>query len=74
MGTSVLHIKTEVECNVFLFDECKGIAKPGCYFNIEVRKGEQDLLLMSTSNDSIQCHLKYQFPLSLAWLLQINLH
>ena len=27
MGTSVLHIKTEVECRVFLFDEEIVIAK-----------------------------------------------
>lgn len=48
MGISVLHIKTEVECRVYLFDEEKGIAKPGTYFNLEVRKGEQDLLFVST--------------------------
>ena len=48
MGTSVLHIKTEVECRVYLFDEEKGIAKPGTYFNLEVRKGEQDLLFVRT--------------------------
>ena len=48
MGTSVLHIKTEVECRAYLFDEEKGIAKPGTYFNLEVRKGEQDLLFVST--------------------------
>jgi len=40
MGTSVLHIKTEVECKVYLFDEEKGIAMPDKYFNLEVRKGE----------------------------------
>ena len=39
MGTSVLHIKTEVECRVYLSDEEKGIAKPGTYFNLEVHKG-----------------------------------
>ena len=48
MGTSVLHIKTEVDCRVYLFDEEKGIAKPGTYFNLEVRKGEKDLLFVST--------------------------
>lgn len=60
MGTSILHIKTEVECRVFLFDEEKGIATPGKYFNLEVRKGEQDLRFVSTSNEDIQCLLHYQ--------------
>lgn len=60
MATSVLHIKTEVECKVFLFDEEKGIATPDKYFNLEVRKGEQDLLFVSTSNEDIQCALQYQ--------------
>lgn len=53
MGTSVLHIKTEVECRVYLFDEEKGIAKPGTYFNLEVRKGEQDLLFVSTKDEGL---------------------
>jgi hypothetical protein len=44
MGTSVLHIKTEVECRVYLFDEEKGIAKPGTYFNLAVHKAEQDFI------------------------------
>ncbi len=60
MGTSVLHIKTEVECKVFLFDEEKGIATPGKYFNLEVRKGEQDLLFVSTENNGVQYPLKYE--------------
>ena len=45
MGTSVLHIKTEVECRVYLFDEEKGIAKPGTYFNIEGVTEEQQHFL-----------------------------
>lgn len=60
MGTSVLHIKTEMECKVFLFDEEKGIAYPDKYFNLEVRKGEQDLLFISTENEDMQCSLQYQ--------------
>lgn len=59
MGTSVLHIKTEVECRVYLFDEEKGIAKPGTYFNLEVRKGEQDLLFVSTEDETARCQLLY---------------
>ena len=59
MGTSVLHIKTEVECRVYLFDEEKGIAKPGTYFNIEVRKGEQDLLFVSTEDEGVICLKSY---------------
>ena len=60
MGTSVLHIKTEVECKVFLFDEEKGIATPSKYFNLEVRKGEQDLLFISVLDQDIQCSISYQ--------------
>ena len=59
MGTSVLHIKTEVECRVYLFNEEKGIAKPGTYFNLEVRKGEQDLLFVSTEDDAVICFKSY---------------
>ena len=59
MGTSVLHIKTEVECRVYLFDEEKGIAKPGTYFNLEVRKGEQDLLFVSTEDETVRCQMQY---------------
>ena len=59
MGTSVLHIKTEVECRVYLFDEEKGIAKPGTYFNLEVRKGEQDLLFVSTEDETVICFKSY---------------
>ena len=59
MGTSVLHIKTEVECHVYLFDEEKGIAKPGTYFNLEVRKGEQDLLYVSTEDEGVICFKSY---------------
>lgn len=60
MATSILHIKTEIECKVFLFDEEKGIATPGKYFNLEVRKGEQDLLFVSTADKDIQCSLQYE--------------
>ena len=59
MGTSVLHIKTEVKCRVYLFDEEKGIAKPGTWFNLEVRKGEQDLLFVSTEDETIRCQLLF---------------
>ncbi|MBP5360753.1 MAG: SEL1-like repeat protein [Bacteroidaceae bacterium] len=59
MGTSVLHIKTEVECRVYLFDEEKGIAKPGTYFNLEVRKGEQDLRFVSTEDETMRYQLLY---------------
>ena len=57
MGTSVLHIKTEIECRVYLFDEYKGIATPGVYFNLEVRIGVQDLLFVSVS-DVAECYSK----------------
>lgn len=60
MATSVLHIKTEIECKVFLFDEEKGIATPDKYFNLEVRKGEQDLRFVSISNDKMQCSLLFK--------------
>jgi len=60
MGTSILHIKTEVECKVFLFDEEKGVATPGKYFNIEVRKGKQDLLFVNTSDEDLYCDMIYQ--------------
>ena len=59
MGTSVIHIKTELECKVFLFDEEKGIVTPGKYFNLEVRKGEQDLLFVSTADNSLRYRLLY---------------
>lgn len=59
MRTSVLHIKTEVDCKVFLFDEEKGIATSGKYFNLEVRKGEQDLLLISIDDEYCQYHFLY---------------
>lgn len=59
MGCSTLHIKTEIECRVFLFDEEKGIAKPGSYFNLEVRKGEQDLLFVSTNDETLRCQMLY---------------
>ena len=59
MGSSTLHIKTEVECRVFLFDEEKGIATPGSYFNLEVRKGDQDLLFVSTEDETICCQILY---------------
>lgn len=59
MGISVLHIKTVIECKVFLFDEEKGIATPGKYFNLEVLKGDQDLLFIATGDNAIQCTLNY---------------
>jgi len=42
MATSVLHIKSDIECHVYLYDEDKGIAKPDKWFNIEVRKGDHE--------------------------------
>ena len=60
MGTSILHIKSEVECHVYLFDEDKGIATPGKYFNLEVRKGEQELLFVSTKDETVRCRLLYE--------------
>ena len=51
MGTSVLHIKTDIECKVFLFDEEKGVATPGKYYNLEVRKGEQHLHFISNDGE-----------------------
>ncbi len=59
MGCSTLHIKTELECRVFLFDEEKGIAIPGTYFNLEVRKGEQDLLFVSIKDETLRCQMLY---------------
>lgn len=59
MGTSILHIKTEIDCRIYLFDEEKGIAKAGTYFNLEVRKGEQDLLFISVEDERIHYHLIY---------------
>ena len=59
MGTSVLHIETEIECKVFLFDEEKGIATPDKFFNLEVRKGEQDLLFVCTDDEYYKYHLLY---------------
>ena len=59
MGCSTLHIKTEIECRVFLFDEEKGIATPDSYFNLEVRKGEQDLLFVSTEDETLRCQMLY---------------
>lgn len=59
MGCSTLHIKTEIECRVFLFDEEKGVAIPGTYFNLEVRKGEQDLLFVSVKDEALRCQMLY---------------
>ncbi len=59
MGVSVLHIKSEIECRVFLFDEEIGIAQPDKYFNIEVLKGEQDFLFVSTEQDDLRYNLLY---------------
>ena len=60
MATSILHIKSEVECHVYLFDEDKGIVTPGKYFNLEVRKGKQELLFVSTMDDTVRCRLFYE--------------
>ncbi|MBQ2573792.1 MAG: sel1 repeat family protein, partial [Bacteroidales bacterium] len=57
MGLSVLHIKSEVECHVYLFDEEKGIAHAGTYFNLDVRKGEQDLLFVSVDDETVRYRL-----------------
>ena len=59
MGISILHIKTEIDCRVYLFDEEKGIAKAGTYFNLEVRKGEQDLLFVSIEDERIRYQLLF---------------
>lgn len=59
MGMSVLHIKSEIECKVILFDEEKGVATPNKYFNLEVRKGDQDLLFVATRNEAIRLSMKY---------------
>lgn len=53
MGTSVLHIKTDVECKIFLFDEEKGIASPNKYLNLEVRKGDQDIRYVSIDDERL---------------------
>ena len=58
--TSILHIKSEVECHVYLFDEDKGIATPGMYFNLEVLKGKQDLMFVSTKDETVRCRLLYE--------------
>ncbi len=55
MASTVLHIKTEVECKVFLFDEEKGIASSEEQFNLEVNNGYQDLLFVSTTENNT-CH------------------
>ena len=59
MGVSVLHIKSEIKCRVILFDEEIGIAQPDKYFNIEVLKGEQDFLFVSTEQDDLRYNLLY---------------
>lgn len=60
MASSILHILSEVECQVFLFDEDKGTITPGKYFHLEVRKGEQDLLFVSTGNNTMQYRMQYK--------------
>lgn len=60
MATSYLHIKTEIECEVYLFDELKGIATPSKWFNLEVRKGEQELLFVSTADNNLRCEMTKQ--------------
>ena len=46
MGTSVLHIKTEVECHVYLFDEEKGddcfcsVFKASAEFSFSIESGK----------------------------------
>ena len=59
MGTSVLHIKSEIECEVYLFDENKGVAKPCAFFNLEVRKGVQELLFISTEDENTRYKTEY---------------
>jgi TPR repeat protein len=60
MGVSILHIKSEIECRVFLFDEEKGIAKPNVYFNLEVGEGEQEIKLIHTAYDTIFYQMHYK--------------
>ena len=73
MGASVLHIKTEVECKVLLFDEEKGIAVPNIVFSIEVNYGYQDLLFISTTEDNT-CHYSTILIEKNDTNCQINLH
>lgn len=59
MGKSVLHIKSDIECRVYLFDEEKGVITSGKWFNLEVRKGVQDLLFVSTNDQSFRYAISY---------------
>jgi TPR repeat protein len=59
MGKSVLRIKTEFECKVFLFDEDVGVAVPDKYFNLEVNRGDQDLRFVSTLTETLSFRLSY---------------
>ena len=60
MDVSILHIKSEIECRVFLFDEEKGIAKPNVYFNLEVGEGEQEIKLIHTADDTLFYQMHYK--------------
>lgn len=59
MGTSILHIKSETDCIIYLFGELKGIAKSGVFFNLEIREGEQDLMFVSMEDDSMRCNIQF---------------
>lgn len=60
MGVSILHIKSENECKVFLFDEEKGIAKPNTYFDLEVNECEQVLKLISIADNTLYYQMRFQ--------------
>ena len=55
----VLHINTPIRSRVFLFNKEMGVAKPNVDFTIKVTEGEQDLLLVSTDDDTLRCHIIY---------------
>ena len=50
----IIHIKSEIECRVYLFDEDKGIAKPGEFLDLKVRGNKQDLLFVSVEDNAVR--------------------
>lgn len=48
--SAYLHIKSEIESDVFIFDRWIGVSMPNVFFNIELNKGNQSIVLVNRQN------------------------
>lgn len=59
-NTSTIHIMTDYDCKVFVYENEFGITKAGRYFNLELRKGDHELTFIYLYDENVVFHQSFK--------------